>query len=95
MLYTMWYVADWQSVQFNDLSGHTSAHSGATVEHEATTSKIGEDQLFYCQQRGIDEEMAQAMIVNGFCRGVFKQLPSGAVQAQRLLDICIERQWVN
>ena len=63
----------------------------ATVEHEATTSKIGEDQLFYCRQRGLSEEDAVSMIVNGFCKEVFKELPMEfAVEAQKLLGISLE-----
>ncbi|MGE4633738.1 MAG: Fe-S cluster assembly protein SufB [Arenicellales bacterium] len=63
----------------------------ATVEHEATTSKIGEDQLFYCRQRGLSEEDAVSMIVNGFCKEVFRELPMEfAVEAQKLLDISLE-----
>ena len=63
----------------------------AIVEHEATTSKIGEDQLFYCQQRGLDEEAAVSMIVNGFCKEVFSELPMEfAVEAQKLLAISLE-----
>ncbi len=63
----------------------------ATVEHEATTSKIGEDQLFYCQQRGISEEDAISMIVNGFCKEVLRELPMEfAVEAQALLGISLE-----
>ncbi len=66
-------------------------NSDAQVEHEASTSKISEDQLFYCRQRGIAEEDAAAMIVNGFCREVFKELPMEfAVEAQRLLDVSLE-----
>jgi Fe-S cluster assembly protein SufB len=61
------------------------------VEHEATTSKIGEDQIFYCQQRGIDEEKAVGMIVNGYAREVLNQLPMEfAVEAQKLLSISLE-----
>jgi len=61
------------------------------VEHEASTSKIGEDQLFYCRQRGISEEDAVSMIVNGFCREVFKELPMEfAVEAQKLLSVSLE-----
>ena len=52
-------------------------NAGATVEHEATTSKIGEDQLFYCRQRGLSEEDAVSMIVNGFCKEVLRELPDG------------------
>ena len=63
----------------------------ATVEHEATTSRIGEDQLFYCRQRGIGEEDAVSMIVNGFCKEVFKELPMEfAVEVQRLLGVSLE-----
>ena len=63
----------------------------AIVEHEATTTKIGEDQLFYCRQRGLSEEDAISMIVNGFCKEVFKELPMEfAVEAQKLLGISLE-----
>ena len=63
----------------------------AVVEHEATTSRIGEDQLFYCRQRGLSEEDALSMIVNGFCKEVFKELPMEfAVEAQKLLGISLE-----
>jgi len=63
----------------------------ARVEHEATTSKISEDQLFYCRQRGLSEEDAVNMIVNGFCREVFKELPMEfAVEAQNLLNVSLE-----
>jgi len=63
----------------------------AKVEHEASTSKIGEDQLFYCKQRGISEEDAVSMIVNGFCKEVMKELPMEfAVEAQKLLGISLE-----
>lgn len=63
----------------------------AKVEHEATTSKIGEDQLFYCQQRGLSEEDAVSMIVNGFCKEVFNELPMEfAVEAQKLLNVTLE-----
>jgi len=63
----------------------------AQIEHEASTSKISEDQLFYCRQRGIREEDAVSMIVNGFCREVFKELPMEfAVEAQKLLSVSLE-----
>ena len=63
----------------------------AVVEHEATTSKIGEDQLFYARSRGIGEEDAVSMIVNGFCKQVFKELPMEfAVEAQKLLQVSLE-----
>jgi Fe-S cluster assembly protein SufB len=66
-------------------------NASAQVEHEASTSKIGEDQLFYCQQRGISREDAVSMIVNGFCRQVFKELPMEfAVEAQKLLGLSLE-----
>ena len=63
----------------------------AQIEHEATTSKISDDQLFYCKQRGISAEDAVSMIVNGFCKQVFKELPMEfAVEAQKLLGISLE-----
>jgi len=63
----------------------------AQIEHEATTSNISDDQLFYCLQRGIDEENAVALIVNGFCKGVFKKLPMEfAVEAQKLMEVSLE-----
>jgi Fe-S cluster assembly protein SufB len=66
-------------------------NSSAQVEHEATTSKIGEDQLFYCMQRGISEEDSVNMIVNGFCKDVFKELPMEfAVEAEALLNVTLE-----
>jgi Fe-S cluster assembly protein SufB len=66
-------------------------NDSAHMEHEATTSKIGEDQLFYCNQRGIDTEDAVSMIVNGFCKEVLRELPMEfAVEAQRLLAVSLE-----
>jgi Fe-S cluster assembly protein SufB len=66
-------------------------NSSAKVEHEATTSKISADQLFYCRQRGISEEDAVNMIVNGFCKEVFKELPMEfAVEAQSLMNVSLE-----
>ncbi|MEJ2441294.1 MAG: SufD family Fe-S cluster assembly protein, partial [Gammaproteobacteria bacterium] len=63
----------------------------ADVEHEATTSKISEDQLFYCRQRGLSEEQAVNMIVNGFCKEVLRTLPMEfAVEAQKLLNVTLE-----
>ncbi|TVR84656.1 MAG: Fe-S cluster assembly protein SufB [Rhodospirillales bacterium] len=68
-----------------------SRNRTATVEHEATTSKISDDQLFYCRQRGIPEETAVALVVNGFCREVLQQLPMEfAVEAQKLVGISLE-----
>ncbi|HWD20225.1 MAG TPA: Fe-S cluster assembly protein SufB [Verrucomicrobiae bacterium] len=66
-------------------------NSSATVEHEASTSKIGEDQIFYCNQRGISTQDAVNMIVNGYCKEVFKHLPMEfAVEAQKLLGVSLE-----
>ncbi len=79
-----------------DCAAHTFPYMevknpSAKVEHEATTSKISEDQLFYCRQRGIAEEDAVNMIVNGFCKEVFKELPMEfAVEAQNLLNVTLE-----
>jgi Fe-S cluster assembly protein SufB len=68
-----------------------SRNKSAKVEHEATTSKIADDQLFYCRQRGMDEEEAIALIVNGFCREVLQELPMEfAVEAQKLVGISLE-----
>jgi Fe-S cluster assembly protein SufB len=66
-------------------------NTSSTVEHEASTSKIGEDQIFYCRQRGISAEDAVSMIVNGFCKEVFRELPMEfAVEAQKLLGVSLE-----
>jgi Fe-S cluster assembly protein SufB len=66
-------------------------NSSAAVEHEASTSKISDDQLFYCRSRGISQEDAVSMIVNGFCKAVFKELPMEfAVEAQNLLSVSLE-----
>ena len=68
-----------------------TGNSSAQIEHEATTSKIGEDQIFYCNQRGIDTEDAVALIVNGYCKEVLNQLPMEfAVEAQKLLALTLE-----
>jgi Fe-S cluster assembly protein SufB len=82
------------------LSSHCGAHtfpyievknSTAKVEHEASTSRIGEDQLFYCRQRGLSAEDAVSIIVNGFCKTVFRELPMEfAVEAQKLLGVSLE-----
>ncbi len=82
------------------LGNHCGAHTfpyievknqSAKIEHEATTGKISEDQLFYCRQRGINAEDAISMIVNGFCKQVFKELPMEfAVEAQKLLAVSLE-----
>ncbi len=67
------------------------SNNTAQVEHEATTSKIGEDMLFYCNQRGLDGEAAVQLIVNGYCKEIFKQLPMEfAAEAQKLLEISLE-----
>lgn len=85
------------SLLIGDLCGaHTfpyieSRNPSAVVEHEATTSKVNDDQLFLCQQRGLDAEKAISMIVNGFCKDVFKELPMEfAVEAGKLLEISLE-----
>lgn len=85
------------SLLMTDTSGaHTFPYiecknSSAKIEHEATTSKIGEDQIFYCLQRGINEEKAISLIVNGYCKEVLNQLPMEfAVEAQKLLEISLE-----
>jgi Fe-S cluster assembly protein SufB len=66
-------------------------NSSARVEHEASTAKIGEDQIFYCRQRGLSPEDAVNLIVNGFCKEVFRELPMEfAVEAQKLLGISLE-----
>jgi Fe-S cluster assembly protein SufB len=68
-----------------------SRNASAKIEHEATTSKIAEDQLFYCQARGLGPEEAVALIVNGFCKEVLQQLPMEfAVEAQKLVGISLE-----
>ena len=80
----------------NECGAHTSPYietknKSAKIEHEATTSKIGEDQIFYCNQRGIDTEKAIALIVNGFSKEVLNKLPMEfAVEAQKLLEISLE-----
>ena len=62
-----------------------------TQEHEASTSNVGEDQLFYCNQRGISTEDAVSLIVNGFCKEVFRELPMEfAVEAQKLMEVTLE-----
>ena len=66
-------------------------NSTSKLEHEATTSRIGEDQLFYCRQRGLSEEDAVSLIVNGFAKEVLKELPMEfAVEAQKLLGVSLE-----
>ena len=80
----------------NDCGAHTfpyieARNNSAQIEHEATTSRISEDQLFYCLQRGLDEEEAVSLIVNGFCKEVMKELPMEfAVEAQKLIGISLE-----
>ena len=69
----------------------TSKNPSSNIEHEATTSKIGEDQIFYCNQRGIDTEKAIALIVNGFSAEILNKLPMEfAVEAKKLLEISLE-----
>ena len=80
----------------NECGAHTfpyieTKNKSSKIEHEATTSKIGEDQIFYCNQRGIDTEKAIALIVNGFSKEVLNKLPMEfAVEAQKLLEISLE-----
>ena len=80
----------------NKCGAHTfpyieAKNKSAQIEHEATTSKIGEDQIFYCNQRGINTEKAIALIVNGFSKDVLNKLPMEfAVEAQKLLEISLE-----
>ncbi|MBI3013224.1 MAG: SufD family Fe-S cluster assembly protein, partial [Elusimicrobia bacterium] len=85
------------SLLMGDLCGaHTFPYlsvnnTSSQVEHEASTTKIGEDQLFYCRQRGLAPEDAVNLIVNGFCKQVFKELPMEfAVEAQKLLSVSLE-----
>ena len=66
-------------------------NSTSTIEHEATTTKINEEQLYYCNQRGLDQEEAVSLIVNWFCKEVLQQLPMEfAVEAQKLVAISLE-----
>ena len=80
----------------NKCGAHTvpyikNKNSSSTIEHEATTSKIKEDQLFDCNQRGLNQEEAVSLIVNGFCKEVLQQLPMEfAVEAQKLVSISLE-----
>ena len=80
----------------NNCGAHTFPYievknTSSSVEHEASTSKIGEDQIFYCNQRGLSTQDAVNMIVNGFCKEVFKELPMEfAVEAQKLLGVSLE-----
>ena len=70
---------------------HRIKNRSANVEHEATTSRISDDQLFYCTQRGMSAEEAVSLIVNGFCREVLQELPMEfAVEAQKLVGISLE-----
>ena len=80
----------------NKCGAHTvpyikNKNSSSNIEHEATTSKISEEQLFYCNQRGLNQEEAVSLIVNGFCKEVLQQLPMEfAVEAQKLVGISLE-----
>jgi Fe-S cluster assembly protein SufB len=77
-------------------SAHTNPYievrnNTANLEHEAYTSKLSEEQLFYCRQRGLSTEDASSLIINGFCKDVFKQLPfEFAVEATRLMEVSLE-----
>jgi len=80
----------------NKCGAHTvpyieNKNSSSNIDHEATTSKISEEQLFYCNQRGLNQEEAVSLIVNGFCKEVLQQLPMEfAVEAQKLVGISLE-----
>ena len=80
----------------NKCGAHTipyikNSNATSTIEHEATTTKINEEQLYYCNQRGLDQEEAVSLIVNGFCKEVLQQLPMEfAVEAQKLVAISLE-----
>jgi len=80
----------------NNCGAHTVPYidvrnSSANMEHEASTSKVSDDQLFYCMQRGMSDEEAHYMIINGFCRSIFKELPfEFAMEAQQLLKVSLE-----
>ena len=80
----------------NKCGAHTvpyikNRNSDSKIEHEATTSKISEEQLYYCQQRGLNSEDAVGLIINGFCKEVLQQLPMEfAVEAQKLVGISLE-----
>jgi len=80
----------------NKCGAHTvlyieNKNSSSNIEHEATTSKISEEQLFYCNQRGLNQEAAVSLIVNGFCKEVLQQLPMEfAVEAQKVVGISLE-----
>jgi Fe-S cluster assembly protein SufB len=85
------FVAAGRPLRRAHVSLRRSAQQPPTVEHEASTSKIGEDQIFYCNQRGISTQDAVNMIVNGYCKEVFNQLPMEfAVEAQKLLGVSLE-----
>ena len=80
----------------NECGGHTAPYvevrnNTAELEHEAFTSKVNEEEIFYCNQRGISTEEAQSLIINGFCKEVFRQLPfEFSVEATRLLGLNLE-----
>ncbi len=87
----MRFAAHWGPLRRAHLPYIEAKNSSAKVEHEATISKIGEDQIFYCNQRAISTQDAVNMIVNGYCKEVFKQLPMEfAVEAQKLLAVSLE-----
>ena len=75
----------------NTLPYIENKNKNTVIEHEATTSKISEEQLFYCCQRGIKADQAISMIVNGFCKDIFKKLPlEFAMEAQKLMEVSLE-----
>ena len=90
-LHAVRFAADRRQVRRAHLPVHRSEELDGAMEHEASTSKIGEDQLFYLRQRGLKAEDAVSMIVNGFCKRVFRELPMEfAVEAQKLLSVSLE-----
>ena len=91
------FLQDYFALQYLWISCITQHHhlqnnnATSTIEHEATTTKINEEQLYYCNQRGLDQEEAISLIVNGFCKEVLQQLPMEfAVEAQKLVAISLE-----
>jgi Fe-S cluster assembly protein SufB len=82
---------DWPALRRAHLPLHRHARGDAVVEHEATTTRISEERLFYCQQRGIDPQDATALIVGGFCQAVLEELPMEfALEAKALLAVSLE-----
>ena len=84
-------LADWPDLRVSYRPYIENRNKTAQIEHEATTSKISDEQLFYCLQRGISEEEAVSLIVNGFCKEVMQHLPMEfAIEAAKLINISLE-----